>query len=747
MADAPATEPMHVEQSATLADFARACRTAARSVALYPATHPAIRGALARVVTAAQRLAAAGDVTISVLPDALSIDGRAPARPDPAIAEFASLLHDRMIGALTLGARAGDEDWHAVLLLLSRSPEDIVADGGITRAWAATGRAHFAFREIDYAEVLRERAGGDVAAWDRIIASCLQGQDRWIDERTLATLLDAVGDSARFGELLRRFEQAAVSAGSSIGIRAAALLHLLRATLDAAAAVSPERADAALRTVATAVIRLSPDMMLAVIAGRSSADAGDAAMASSILGRIGEEGTASFVAASVVRERGATDRLAQAFAALIPDEDRKAPVLEAAHAHARDSEAGREAGFADLWQRAAEMLTSYSDRKFVSEEYGRELSNARLQAIEVERVSDDPPERIHAWIATVSDSATRQLDLDLLLDLLRIVDEPDHWREVAAIVGSEVERRAVLGDITGALQLMDGIVRETGEDGRTSLQVDARQQVASVLGGRLLHHIVLQLRQADDKQLEPLNRLCHSIGAGIIRPLAVALATEDNARAIKRLRELLLGFGAAARESVEPLRNASNPAVRRTAIDLLRVLGGDETLPELISMLNDADQQVQHDSIRAIVQIGTPKAYAALQQALAAGPAARDVIVQQILLLRDKKAIPLLCYVLTHTTPRGTLAQAHSEIVDALGALSAHPDSVQALRHVLYRTGWWSPFKTAALRRAAAAALRRLGSPEAIGVLQDAAAGGSRRVRAAARAHASLAARRDKDRA
>ena len=46
------TEHMSAQQSAALADFARTCKAAARSVSLYPATHPAIQGALGRVVNA-----------------------------------------------------------------------------------------------------------------------------------------------------------------------------------------------------------------------------------------------------------------------------------------------------------------------------------------------------------------------------------------------------------------------------------------------------------------------------------------------------------------------------------------------------------------------------------------------------------------------------------------------------------------------------------------------------------------------
>ncbi len=148
---------------------------------------------------------------------------------------------------------------------------------------------------------------------------------------------------------------------------------------------------------------------------------------------------------------------------------------------------------------------------------------------------------------------------------------------------------------------------------------------------------------------------------------------EDNNRVILRLRELLLGFGAAGRQSVEQLKNSSNPAVRRMAIDLLRVFGGREALPELASMLDDADPQVQRESIRAIVQIATHEAYAVLERALVAGSTSRDTVLQQLIGLRDDKAIPLLCYVLNHSAPRGKLVDVHAQIIEALGGLERAP--------------------------------------------------------------------------
>jgi HEAT repeat protein len=328
-----------------------------------------------------------------------------------------------------------------------------------------------------------------------------------------------------------------------------------------------------------------------------------------------------------------------------------------------------------------------------------------------------------------------------LLDLLRLETDVAQWRAVAGIAVPEIGRRTVLGDTEAAHQLASALVAETADTGRAILREAARAAIETLAAGPLVRHVVLHLGKVDEANVRLLARLCHTIGPSLVRPLAEALAIEQNSRAIRRLREMLLGFGAAGRQSVEQLKNSSNPSVRRTAIDLLRVFGGHEALPELASMLDDADPQVQRESIRAIVQIGTDEAFAVLEPPLRAA-ASRDTVVQELIALREDKAIPLLCYVLNHTRPRGKLAQAHAEIVEALGGLSAHPESTRTLRHVLFDGDWWAPFRTAALRKAAATALRRIGTPDTITTLQEAASSGPRAVRAIARTQLTLASRR-----
>jgi hypothetical protein len=729
----PTTEPMPAERSGLLAEFARACKAAARAVSLYPGAHPAIGGSLSRLVSAAARLTSDGRVVCSVHPDLLAIDGEAPVRPDPAIGELAALLHERLIGELTIQREADADDWRALLLLLARSPEDLIAEGGIGSAWAGTGRSHFEIREIDYAEVLRERAGGEKAQWDRIIAMCLQGDASGLDERALGSLLDSLSDPERFGDLLEHLQQSESMETLSVSVRLAALLHLMRTALEAAKKRSPEAAEQAQQTIADSCARLTPEMMLAMLGLRQSPNAADAQMANTLMERMSDQTVASFVARSVTAEKGATERLAHALEVLVPEAERKGRILELAHDEAQQSELGQEQGFEQLWQGAADMLTSYTDASFVSDEYGKELTAARSQALEVERVSDDPPERVNAWVATVSEPALQDLDLNLLRDLLRIEHDPSLWEGMAAIVVGEIERRTLSGDAPSALALAEALVRETTADGRPALRVVATRSIERLAAGPLVKHVGANLRKVEDVEVEFLNRLCHTIGAGVVRPLAELLAVEENPKSTRRLRELLLGFGAAGRQSVEKLKNSPNPAVRRTAIDLLRVFGGQEALPELVSMLNDADPQVQRESIRAIVQIGTNNAYAVLQRALISKSSTRETVLQELLGLRDDKAAPMLCYVLKQTQPTGRFLKVHLDMIDALGNLRGHPESIRTLKHVLYSGSIWTPFKTAALRRAAASALKRIGSEDATAVLDEAVAKGSRGVRSAAK--------------
>ena len=75
------------------------------------------------------------------------------------------------------------------------------------------GGRHVELREIDYAEVMRERAGGQAAAWERILASCLEGDAFDLNEDAIRSLSEIAGDQQRLAELVAALDDRAAARG------------------------------------------------------------------------------------------------------------------------------------------------------------------------------------------------------------------------------------------------------------------------------------------------------------------------------------------------------------------------------------------------------------------------------------------------------------------------------------------------------------------------------------------------------
>ncbi len=429
------------------------------------------------------------------------------------------------------------------------------------------------------------------------------------------------------------------------------------------------------------------------------------------------------------------ERVAQAFHTLVQDSDQRERLLAMAHDEAAASPLGGGEGFEEAWETVAEkMITSYSDKPFVSEDYARELSGARTKAIDIEQLKDDPPERLSAWLGTVATSELRKLDLTMVIDLLRIEEDTQRWSTMMRPVVSLTEDLLLVGDFDAAAELVAALLRHTAPDSPADRRQAALVAVDVLVRGPMMRHIVTHLSTIDDAQFERVKSMSVSLGEVIIRPLAESLAAEERARPRERLTSILIAFGASGRHEVERLKNSPNAAVRRTAIYLLREFGGSEALPELAELLNDNEQQVQREAVRAILRIATQEAYQVLEKALVSGTEqSREAIMQALTLVRDERATPLFSYILNHVDHRGQLGSIYMRAIEALGALR-DTEGVTALKSALYRGEWWAPRRTAALRVAAAQALARIGGPEAVAVLEEAASTGARGIRTAARA-------------
>ena len=131
--------------------------------------------------------------------------------------------------------------WRTLLLLLSRAPEEVRADGGIGHLWAAAGGPSVEIHEMDYAEVLREKKGEE-ASIDDIIAAALAGAPIVLDEAGLDALLALLADPEKVGELMARLEDTAREHGADAKL--AAIMNLVR--IIAEAKKDPQKLEQAL---------------------------------------------------------------------------------------------------------------------------------------------------------------------------------------------------------------------------------------------------------------------------------------------------------------------------------------------------------------------------------------------------------------------------------------------------------------------------------------------------------------------
>ena len=461
----------------------------------------------------------------------------------------------------------------------------------------------------------------------------------------------------------------------------------------------------------------------------SEIDPASTAVVEGLVDGMSDSTISTFVATNTVGLAAPVERVVQAFQAMVWDGARRERLVSLAHEQARVAE-GHNPEFEGRWRDVAQkLLKHYDDRSYVAESYALELNHARTQAVQIEQLKEDSPAQIEAWMATVTTSELRKLDLTLVVDLLTIEETTELRMPMAEPVIALMKDLLLVGDFDAIETLLAALPGKHESPGHSPLQRAVLERLPTAA---TVEHLVGHLSSVDQAHLEQVKRVCHQLGEHLVQPLVEALALEDRTRICERLTETIIGFGDVARPRVEPLKESPDPAIRRTATYLLRELGVTDDLPELQDLVRDDDARVQGAAVHTIVRVGTLRGFRLFIQALnAANRSSRESLMHALGSSRDERAVPLLLLMLEQLDHAGDLGWAYERVVEQLGLLG-HPSAVPALVRVLQRGEWWAPRRTAALRATAATALARIGTADAVDALQSASASGPRGVRKAA---------------
>src|SRR3954469_10285213 len=203
MADAPTLSP---EVSRSVSAVARTLVAAARSWALYPPDHPAVRGSLDRLRGTISEARGGQVFAFGVTPETLLVSGIGVGSRDAGpVAEAARWLHDRDILEMTFAGDVSLASLQRLLGILSEDSRIIRQRGGPARVWSEEPDTALRIEQIDFSQLLEDReVANPVRRKDDLWRSIVRGildRRRPTDQSTQARLLEISGDVVAIGEL------------------------------------------------------------------------------------------------------------------------------------------------------------------------------------------------------------------------------------------------------------------------------------------------------------------------------------------------------------------------------------------------------------------------------------------------------------------------------------------------------------------------------------------------------------------
>jgi len=728
------------ELSRGLLQLARALVVAARNWSLYPPEHPTVSISVKRLADAIRQSSLGATFSIGVTPETLLIEATPADAMQPGISEAAALLHDRDLLRITFLGEVPPEALHAFLRVLSIEATDRRARGGPVQIWIADGHPSIALEQIDYAKVL-QREEGEVAAparrddiWRSIVASIAGGQKTLFDEQQQERLLAIAGSPNDIADLAVAVSapKCTMDGSPMITTQAATVLAAFRHLTSIVSVMSPERMPEVMGNLAAAATQLDAHVMMQMMQTEE-----DAAAAMPILhglaGAFDDAKVAQLLATALALDGQASDRLATIFNTIAPDEDRKRRVLTMTRSMLSESDFGRTGQFQVLWTSMEELLVSYNDKPFVSDQYKTALDGVGARAEKMAGGSELPPE-LPEWMASLGQENVRGLSVVMLIDLLTIEKDAARAGEIAGDMAALDEDLLMSGAYADALTVTSALARRANS---SLLGRDACRYALDRLGESVaLRETAALLSDVGDEDWQAIKAVLESIGPPCIESLKPVVAVEQDTVGVMRSEETIVGFGSAVVTRLGSLVADPRWFVQRRGARLLGRLATAEAVPLLQPLVRQADPRVAKEAIAALTAIQDPAAARAIQTVLrAATGELRTAVIGAMVAGRDPRVVPMLARIIAESDPLGKDHEMVLETAAALGNVGTDA-AVAPLVSLANRKKFFGGRKLRALKECSVDALVRVGTPKAAAALQQAASTGDRSLKKIVQARA-----------
>jgi HEAT repeat protein len=734
------TEATHLppELSRSVAGLARALVAAARSVALYPAAHPAVASSLQRLRAAVHASAAEGVVSLGVTPDTLLVDGLSLPTPDGPVAEAAALLHGRDILQIGFAPEVSAETLAAFLGVLALDAETLRARGGPARVWEGHADPAIAIEQIDYGKVLEDREVRSPVTrkdelWRSIVQSVIERR-KSLDEAAQRRLLEIAGDVGAIGELAADVmaPNHAVDGSPMLTSQAAAVLAAYRHLTGIVSVLAPERREEVMSNLAAATANLDPHLVMQLMRSDDESDSGSGGVGvvRGIAAAFDDLKVAQLLATTLALEGQASARLAEVFDTIAPDEPRKRRVLTLTRSLLTETDFGRSSQFQTLWSSMEELLVSYNERPFVSEQYRAGLDEIGTRADAM--AAHDLPAELDEWVETLGQDNVRRLSVTLLIDLLNLERDARRAPELALDVAGLADDLLMAGDYEAAASVVGALARAAA-DRQGVMSGPSRVALDQLAASAGIREVIALLGDLEEPEFEPFRAICDQLGPAAVDALIVAIGVEEASLARRRATDLIVRCGAAGVSRLAPLVGSPTWYVQRNAADLLGRIAAPEGVPLLQPLLRSADSRVTKATVRALAAIDDPAAARAVHTVLRASTGdLRKAVVAALVAEQDPRVVPVLVRILNESEPLGADHVIVLETLEALGRVG-NDDAVPPVATLMKRRSWFARKKVRALKQASLTTLRDIGTPAAAAALDAAARQGDRLLRKLAR--------------
>jgi HEAT repeats len=723
MGTAPALSPELTKQSIALA---RALSAAARNWGLYPPEHPAVDVSVGRLAEIVHASTSGAAFTFGVTPETLLVAGL-PLPGEPPVAEAARLLHDRDVLSITFLGNVPREALHKLLKVLSTPPDELRAAGGPEPAWQGTGHSSIALEQIDYQKILEDRA---VAApldkrddvWRSLVNQIAAGSTSF-DKAHQQRLLEISGSVPDITDLATDLMAPKRTADGAplITTQAATVLAVFRHLASIVNVMDPERLPEVLKNVAAATANLDPHVVMQLMQSEDASQ--EIPIVARLASSFDDETVAQMLATAMARDGKATERLAQVFDTIAPDDARKGRVLRMTRSLLSETNFGKGGQFKAAWASMEELLVTYDEKPYMSGHYQEALAGAGDRG-DMLAIRDVPPEWAN-WVDTLKQDNVRSLSVLLITDLLRIEEDPDRGAEVAGDMVALAEDLLLSGAFDDLLVVARALEQGADRD-KAVAPAACRAAMTSIGESFAMREAASLLGELDEASALRFKECCTALGPAAIKSLLPLLESETETPAYLRARDIVRAYGAGAVKPLTEMVDDSRWFVHRNAALLLGQTRSAEAVTPLQVLLRRNDPRVLRAAVSALASIDDPSAARAIQTVLrAASGESRQAVVEALVAERDPRVVPMLARILAESDPFG---QDHQTVLDALGAVRQLADerAVAPVALLMRRKRFFAPRRSRAFKLASIEALRAIGTPKAEQVLNDAAQTGDR---------------------